>query len=155
MREITKKVIVFIMFGCLYTTIEVFYRGYSHPLMFLVAGLLTLLVDPINNRISWDMPLPIQMIIATILAVGLELTSGLFALHVLNTRIWDYRNLPGNMFDGLVCPQFTAIWFILCGILIILVDCVNYYWLGEKERPYYRLWFGSKKVYLPERRKQC
>ena len=138
-KQIIKNIILFILFGCFYVTIEIFFRGYSYPLMFLVAGIASVLIDKLNNKISWDMPLPLQIIIGTFIILALELSSGLFALHVLGVRMWDYRNMPWNMFEGLLCPQFALIWMIMTLGIIVLADAFNYYWLHDSDRPYYVL----------------
>ena len=119
--------------------------------MFLVAGIASVLIDKLNNKISWDMPLPLQVIIGTFIILALELSSGLFALHVLGVRMWDYRNMPWNMFEGLLCPQFALIWMIMTLGIIVLADAINYYWLHDSDRPYYVLRRNGKKYYLPER----
>ena len=150
-KQIIKNIILFILFGCFYVTIEIFFRGYSYPLMFLVAGIASVLIDKLNNKISWDMPLPLQIIIGTFIILSLELSSGLFALHVLGVRMWDYRNMPWNMFEGLLCPQFALIWMIMTLGIIVLADAINYYWLHDSDRPYYVLRRNGKKYYLPER----
>ena len=150
-KQIIKNIILFILFGCFYVTIEIFFRGYSYPLMFLVAGIASVLIDKLNNKISWDMPLPLQVLIGTFIILALELSSGLFALHVLGVRMWDYRNMPWNMFEGLLCPQFGFIWMIMTLGIIVLADAINYYWLHDSDRPYYVLRRNGKKYYLPAR----
>ena len=150
-KQIIKNIILFILFGCFYVTIEIFFRGYSYPLMFLVAGIASVLIDKLNNKISWDMPLPLQVIIGTFIILALELSSGLFALHVLGVRMWDYRNMPWNMFEGLLCPQFALIWMIMTLGIIVLADAINYYWLHDSDRPYYVLRRNGKQYYLPDR----
>lgn len=150
-KQIIKNIILFILFGCFYVTIEVFFRGYSYPLMFCVAGIASVLIDKLNNILSWDMSLPLQVLIGTVIILALELSSGLFALHVLGVRMWDYRNMPWNMFEGLLCPQFGLIWMVLTLGIIILADAINYYWLHDPDRPYYVFRRNGKKYYLPER----
>ena len=81
-KQIIKNIILFVLFGCFYVTIEVFFRNVSYPLMFLVAGIASVLIDKLNNKISWDVPLPLQVLIGTFIILALELSSGLFALHV-------------------------------------------------------------------------
>lgn len=151
MNALLRNLILFILFGCFYVTIEVFYRGFSHPLMFVVAGLSTLIIDRFNDRISWDIPIWLQAFWGTIVILALELASGYFGLIVLHTRIWDYSHLPLSFFDGLICLPFAAIWYLLTFAIIILADVVNYYFLNVPERPYYVLWKSGKKYWLPEK----
>ena len=110
MKTFLNKLILFLTGYCMYIAIEVSFRGYSYVLMGIVAGIIFLLIDPINDKISWDIPLPLQMLISTFIILLLELLSGEFSLHILGIRMWDYRNLPFNMFEGLICPQFALVW---------------------------------------------
>lgn len=151
MNNMVRKIILFTLFGCFYVTIEVFYRGYSHPLMFLVAGLSSLIADSINNKISWDIPLWLQSLYGTVAILILEVCSGYFGLLVLGVRIWDYSNMPFNFCDGFICLPFAAIWYGLTILMIILADVINYYFLDDDVRPYYVLRKNGKRLYLPRR----
>lgn len=151
MKSLYKNLILFLLFGCFYVTIEVFYRGFSYPLMFAVGGLSSLLIDKINHTISWDIPFPWQMFIGTCIILIFEFSSGCFALTVLGIRMWDYSLLPFNIL-GLICPQFALIWFLLSAVVILLADAINYYWLHDSIRPYYRFRRNGKKFFLPERK---
>ena len=49
-------------------------------------------------------------------AVGvsvLELGTGLACRRLLHVEVWDYSQEWGNL-AGLVCPKYTALWFLLC-----------------------------------------
>lgn len=150
-KILLKNFILFILFGCFYVTIEVFYRGFSHPLMFIVAGLSSIIIDKFNNKISWDILIWKQALYGTIIILIFELLSGYFGLIVLHTRIWDYSEVPLNYCNGLVCVPFAFIWYILTFGVIILADSINYYMLHSNERPYYVLKKHGVKHYLPNR----
>ena len=60
MKKINKNLILFLFGFMAYITIEVCYRGYSYPLMGVCGGIAILLLDKINNRISWDTDILIQ-----------------------------------------------------------------------------------------------
>lgn len=151
MKRLYKDLILFILFGCFYVTIEVLYRGYSHWLMMIVAGVASVIIDKLNDYISWDIPLPLQALIGTVVILILELASGTLALTFLNIRIWDYSNLPLNCFNGFLCPQFALVWYFMAYLIIVLADAINYYWLCNEERPYYIFWNKNKKLFLPEK----
>lgn len=151
MNSMIKKVILFILFGCFYVTIEVFYRGYSHPLMFLVAGISAVIIDLFNNKISWEIPILLQALYGTFIILILELFSGYFGLYILGTRIWDYTSLPFSYCNGFICLPFAVIWYGLTMIIIVLADIINYYFLNDEVRPYYVLNKNGKRWYLPEK----
>ena len=43
----------------------------------------------------------------------LELGTGLACRRLLHVEVWDYSQEWGNL-AGLVCPKYTALWFLLC-----------------------------------------
>ena len=54
------------------------------------------------------------------------LTGGVGAVcrRVLHTAVWDYADEWGNL-AGLVCPKYTAYWFLLCGWVIFVLRSVG------------------------------
>lgn len=150
MKKILLKNGIMFTYGfCIYITIEVLFRTYSYPLMGMVGGVALILLDKINNYISWDMQLLYQMIIGGFIVTMLELLSGEFALHIMGVRMWDYSNMWMPMFDNLICPLFSFFWVLLSGVGIVLADAIDYYVLHDDIQPYYRV--GSKKFVLPKR----
>lgn len=152
LKHLSKFLMLFLTGYCVYIAIEVSFRGYSYVLMGIVGGICMLLINPINNNISWDMPLVLQMFVSAIIISILEIIAGKFALHILGVRMWDYSNMWGNAFESLFCPLFACAWFLLSGAAIVLCDMIDYYIL-HGIRPYYRIWsWKGKRHYLPERK---
>lgn len=61
-------------------------------------------------------PATAHPLLAGIGAVGvsvLELGTGLACRRLLHVEVWDYSQEWGNL-AGLVCPKYTALWFLLC-----------------------------------------
>ena len=144
-----KNIVMFFAGFCLYITMEVCFRGYSFPLCGVLGGLALILIDKINNRISWDLDLSIQALLGSLLITGLELVFGSIAKYTpLLPIMWDYSNLPAN-FAGIICLPFSALWILISVVAIFFADAINYYVFNDPVRPYYRL-FG-KKFYFIER----
>ena len=122
---ILKEFIIFIIFGLMYVTIELLYRGYTHYSMFIVGGICGVLIGLINDNTP-DMPLLPQCVLGAVIITVIELLTGLFLNIYLGLNVWDYSNQPFN-FMGQICPQFCIIWCIL-SILVIRIDD----WLKEK-----------------------
>lgn len=59
------------------------------------------------------------LIIALVMNI-IEFIGGWFLLKVLNMRLWDYRNLPGNIM-GIVCPLFALIWTGISAVYYLLL----------------------------------
>ena len=122
---VLKEFIIFIIFGLMYITIELLYRGHTHYSMFIVGGICGVLIGLINDNTP-DMPLLPQCVLGAVIITVMELLTGLFLNVYLGLNIWDYSNQPFN-FMGQICPQFCIRWCIL-SILVIRIDD----WLKEK-----------------------
>ena len=122
---ILKEFIIFIIFGLMYVTIELLYRGHTHYSMFIVGGICGVFIGLINDNTP-DMPLLPQCVLGAVIITVIELLTGLFLNVYLGLNVWDYSNQPFN-FMGQICPQFCIIWCIL-SILVIRIDD----WLKEK-----------------------
>ncbi|MDO5785262.1 MAG: hypothetical protein Q4P20_09405, partial [Eubacteriales bacterium] len=118
-------------------TIEVCFRGYTYPLMGLCGGLLLLLIDPINNIISWDIDLLIQGFMGSAMITSMEFVIG----KLSPIQMWDYSNVPFNI-DGIICLPFSLLWMLLSIVAIFIADAINYYVFDEEPAPYYHiLWW--------------
>lgn len=150
--KINKNIILFIVGFCCYITIETLYRGHSYAAMGCCGGLALVLLDKINNKISWNTDILIQGLLGSLLITLFELVIGEAALHFNFIPImWDYSNTLLN-FDGVICLPFSLIWFGLSIVAIFLADAINYYVFEELPIPYYKL-FG--KTILTFKEKHC
>lgn len=151
MKKILKNLLLFFVGFCLYITIEVLFRSYSYPLMGIVGGLSLVIIDKINDYISWDMSIILQCVLGGCIVTVLEALSGEFSLRILSVRMWDYSGQWTSMVDDLICPLFSFFWCLLSLVGIILADCINYYVMHEEMQPYYRI-LTAKRYYLPKRK---
>lgn len=147
----TGKTIFMFIFGFMaYITIECCVRGYSFIAMGLCGGLVFILLDKLNDRISWDMDILVQGIIGSLLITSLEFIIGEMSLRGLIQSMWDYSDMPFN-YKGIVCLPFSLIWVGLSIVAIVVADFINYYIFHEDIIPYYKMFgriifkFKSKK----------
>ena len=149
-KKLYKNIILFTVGFCLYITMEVLFRGYSFPLMGVCAGLVVVLLDKINDYISWDIDILVQCILGMLMVTIMELIIGTIFLDTnLLPVMWDYSNLPLN-FRGIICIPFMALWIILSFIAILVADSINYYVFDEEPAPYYKL-FGHTIIQFKEK----
>lgn len=137
LKQLAKYLILLVIGGIIYYGIEVLYRGYSHWTMMLVGGLSFILCGIINEVLSWETPLYIQAIIGGVGITSIEFVSGVIINIWCNLNVWDYSNLPLNIY-GQVCLLFTFFWILLSVVAIILDDWLRY-WMFKEERPHYKL----------------
>lgn len=150
--KINEKLILFTVGFCLYITIEVLFRGYSYPLMGIVGGISVLLLDAINNIISFDVDVLIQGSIGMSIITFFEFAIGTAWNYLPFIPVmWDYSNVPLN-YKGVICVPFMFAWFALSLVGIFVADSINYYVFEELPVPYYKL-FG--KTILTFKNKKC
>lgn len=148
--KINKSILLFLVGYCTYISIEVTYRNISYPIMGICGGLAIILLDKINDNISWNVDLCLQGLCGSALITFFELIIGEIALNTsLLPVMWDYSNVPLN-FDGVICLPFSIVWFFLSILAIFLADAINYYVLDEPQVPYYNL-FGKTVIKFKEK----
>ena len=135
MKRYHKEIILWLIGGLLYMGIELIWRGYSHWTMFVLGGICFILLGRINEVIPWDMPLWLQVLIGTAIITGLEFITGCIVNLWLGWNVWDYSNVPLNVF-GQICLPYILLWAPMSLAGIILDDYLRY-WLFKEERPHY------------------
>ncbi len=141
MKTINKYLFLFVFGFMAYITIETLYRGHSYWLMGLCGGFAILILDQINNRISWDFDLILQGCIGSVVITIFELIIGELSLHGVVPVMWDYSNCFMN-YKGIICLPFSLLWIVVALIAIFCADTINYYIFNELPIPYYKV-FGK------------
>lgn len=118
MKSIIKYPMLFLFGGSIYYLLEIIFRGYSFTAMIICGGLCFTICGAINEK-NRCMPLVLQQLVAAAGITAIEFLFGLVLNVWLGLRMWDYSNMPGNIL-GQICPQFTALWFFLSALGIIL-----------------------------------
>lgn len=132
-----RPLVLFCVGGAVYIMMEMFWRGYSHWTMFIVGGLCFVLIGLINEFYTYEMPLVKQMLIGSCIVTSVEFISGCIINLWLGWNVWDYSDMPFNVF-GQVCLPYMVLWFLLSGAAIILDDYLRYWWFDE-EYPHYKI----------------
>lgn len=119
-NNMKKNALIFAIFGCIYVTVEVFYRGHSTISMWFVGGLCGLLVGLINEYTP-KMPIFLQMLLGAVIITVIEFISGYILNIKLGLNVWDYSHTPFN-FMGQICLPFSICWVLLSYPAIVLDD---------------------------------
>ena len=137
LKSIIKYIILGIVGGISYIIIELLYRGYSHWTMFAVSSIAFILIGAINEIIPWEVKLWKQMLLGSIIVTIVEFFTGCIVNLWLKWNVWDYSNLPFNIF-GQVCLPFCIAWFFI-SLLAIVIDDYLRYWLFNEDKPHYSM----------------
>lgn len=137
MKPLLKHAALALTGGCLYYAVELLWRGHSHWTMAVLGGVCFVLIGGLNNWLPWDMSLLAQGAAGAAIVTGAELAAGIILNVWLKLDIWDYSDLPFNLW-GQICLPFSLAWVLLAVVAVVLDDWLRYWWFGE-ERPHYRL----------------
>ena len=137
MKSAIKMSILFLIGGVIYFALEMLYRGRSHWTMIIVGGICFLFCGAVNEVFTYDMSLLWQGVVCSLMVTAVELIAG----YMINIRfgldVWDYSNMPMNLY-GQICLPFSVLWIIL-GIVAVITDDYFRYWIFGEEKPHYKL----------------
>ena len=115
----------FILFGIgafAYGLLEVIWRGNSHWSMMLAGGISFTVFAVIAKKLK-GFPLLYKCILGSLTVTVIELVFGVIFNMVLKQDVWDYSNIPLNLF-GQICLLFSVLWGLLCIAAIPLSERV-------------------------------
>lgn len=135
MRNILKYIFLFLVGGTIYFFLEILFRSYSHPSMFICGGLCFVLIGLLNETKHFRLSLIQQMLLSSIIITTLELITGLIVNIWLKLNVWNYSSLPIN-FLGQVCILYTILWFFLSLPAILLNDYLGCKFFGKMPAKY-------------------
>lgn len=137
MKIAKKNLIIFLIFGCSYTTIEVIFKalkninifglsliGYTSIWMFFIGGSAALLVGLINEK--FRLHIIIEMVIGGLIITTIELTTGLIFNVWLDFELWTYSDMPFN-YKGQICLIFSLLWCLLVPCIHNIDDMLRRY----------------------------
>ena len=141
-----KRVILFSILGSIFLLVEYVFRcisydmNFFHPallLMFFIGGICALLIGEMNEVVWINNNFNIfwQSIMGMFIILIIEFISGLIVNVLLGLRVWDYSQIPLNLY-GQVCIPFAALWFAMCPLGFWIDDMLRYYIYGGRIAPY-------------------
>ena len=135
MKKFSKYLFLFHFGGGTYTTVELLYRNETYIQMYILGGICFLVCGALNEFYKWEMPLVAQVLIGDFIVTLLEFITGMICNVWLGMNLWDYSDLPYNLF-GQVTPQFALLWIPLVLLAIILDDWIRWKFYHEKKPKY-------------------
>lgn len=135
--KLWQNLIVWAIGGLLYVSIEILFRGWSHPSMFLVGGLCFLAIGMLDQAAP-GMPLLAQAFLGAGIITALELVSGLIVNVGLGLNVWDYSHHAYN-YKGQICLGFSLLW-VPMSLAAVFADDAFRKFLFAQPIPDYR-WF--------------
>lgn len=137
LKLIAKYLFLGFVGGIAYMALEVVWRGYSHWTMGILGGICFICLGLINEILSWDTPLLIQMAIGCVIITMLEFITGCIVNLGLGWNVWDYSQYPLNLL-GQISVRSSVLWYFLSVVGIVLDDFIRWKFFGE-DKPRYKL----------------
>ena len=109
--------------GLAYMGIEILWRGHTHWSMGVLGGICFVLIG-LLDEIQDHPPLLLQMVQGAALVTALELITGLIVNRWLGWGVWDYSDMPLNLW-GQVCLPFAVAWFFLSALAVWLENALH------------------------------
>ena len=109
--------------GLTYMGIEILWRGHTHWTMGVLGGVCFALIG-LLDEVQDHPPMLLQMVQGAAIVTALELLVGLIVNRWLGWGVWDYSDMPGNLW-GQVCPQFAAAWLVLSWAAVKLENLMH------------------------------
>lgn len=116
--------------GLTYMGIEILWRGHTHWTMGVLGGVCFALIG-LLDEVQDHPPMLLQMVQGAAIVTALELLVGLVVNRWLGWDVWDYSDMPGNLW-GQVCPQFAAAWLLLSWAAVKLENLMHK-WAGDAQ----------------------
>lgn len=135
MKKLNKSLILFGIGGVIYVLLELLFRGRSHWSMAVLGGVCFLCIGTINEHVPWSLGLIWQMLLGAGIITVLELVTGLLVNVRLGWGVWDYSNMPLNLW-GQICLPYCLLWVLISLPAILLDDWLRWKLFGE-EKPHY------------------
>lgn len=113
MRIRLYELIWFFLLGCFgYSLIEILARGYTHWTMTLCGGTAATMLYYLHAhappRTLW-----LQCLCGGIFITALEFLVGVADNLILGWAVWDYSDLPANLY-GQICLPYSLLWCLIC-----------------------------------------
>ena len=132
----TKYLFLGVVGSIIYMSLEILWRGYTHWTMGMLGGICFICLGLINELLSWETPLALQMLIGGAIITVLELVTGCIVNLWLGWNVWDYSDLPYNFLGQI--SLFSSIGWIGLSLVGIVLDDYLRYWLFHEEKPRYK-----------------
>lgn len=111
MQKIKELLIVYTIGFVGYSFIEILWRGFTHPSMSITGGTCFLSFHLLNKRMP-DLSRTKKCVMGALIITAIEFIVGCIVNLELKMRVWDYSELPLNLF-GQICLPYSLMWCVI------------------------------------------
>lgn len=117
-----RNILIFIIGGLGYGILEILWRGYTHPSMFILGGICFLFIHFITIYFT-ELNLIKKGLLSAFFITSLEFITGLIVNLYMKLAVWDYSLLPLNL-NGQISLIYSILWFFLSVALIRITEII-------------------------------
>ncbi len=133
MKKSAEFVLIFSLGAILYNLIEILFRGYTHWSMSIAGGIAVLILYIVDIKMSNNSIL-LRCLIGCLTITSIEFAVGCIVNLWLGMNVWDYSDLPLNLW-GQICLPFSSIWFLISFPAILVCRFIRKHMIaGEKTK---------------------
>ncbi len=110
--KILKYLTVYVFGGLAYGIVELCWRGETHISMFVVGGFCFFMIYLADEARIFGGNIFLQAPLNAAIITLSELTSGIIINQFMRLNVWDYADLPLNLW-GQICLPFSGLWLLL------------------------------------------
>lgn len=103
--------VIFLVGGCLYSTVEIIFRGHTHISMLFAGGVCLSLISFIDRKLR-GISFLLKILLCGLVITAVELIFGLIFNVLLGLNVWNYSGEAFNLF-GQVCLPFSLMWVLI------------------------------------------
>lgn len=112
--------LLFFACGCvLYPSLEVLFRGYTHPSMALAGGACAGLIYW-GNALFAQKPFLFRTLLGAGVILLVEFILGVVFNIFLGLGVWDYSDRPPHLL-GQICLRYALLWVLFSAVLAVVV----------------------------------
>lgn len=116
---------VFVFGAFVYGTLEIIWRGFTHPSMLLLGGFCLTFIYNAEKKLYGRIHIGIRAFFYAFVITLSEFICGL-ALNIgLGLNIWDYTPLPFDIL-GQICPHFFLVWLMLSYVCCFVCKAMRF-----------------------------
>lgn len=125
MKYLVSYLIIFLLGGQGYCTLEMLWRGRTHYSMFFAGGLALSFLVFIGLEMK-GAPILLKCIAGAAVITLIELLFGWIFNIKYQMNVWDYSKMPLNL-AGQICLPYSAAWFLLSFVMFKWVIKDDFY----------------------------
>ncbi len=124
-KKIYVKTLLFLLGGVGYGLCELLWRGYTHFSMIILGGVCFCVIFTADIKFC-ELSFALRCFFSGLFITSMELVCGCFVNMVFRMNVWDYSQIPFNLY-GQICLSFSLLWMLLSALILVVCSYLRRY----------------------------